>query len=114
MEIFTGLWKGKKLGYAGGNLKIMTILLIILIFWITCGYIAHGYALGYFTHKFPWSDHASFCRFAYIFGPFALVGELLHPPLHYLQTPLTIEQRWEAFHKEWPILSREDFERVEN
>jgi hypothetical protein len=93
------------MGYA-----IIVGLLLFMGLWVTCGYFAHGYVLGFFTARYPDQEHESFAREAYFFGPVALVSELLNPDRHYLQTPLTREQRWEHFHNMYPALGREYFE----
>jgi hypothetical protein len=92
-------------------MKKILVVLLIIGFWLTCGYYAHGYCLGYFTHRFPYFEHNRFATTtSYLFGPFALIVELIEIPKYYLQKPLTKEEAWQAYHEKWSNLTRQDFE----
>jgi hypothetical protein len=86
----------------------------LLLFWICCGYLNWGLEIGYLTNRFPESDHRGFAALCAITGPFCIPASLADWPLHWRTRPMTIEERWEAFHAQWPSLSREYFERRYN
>lgn len=86
------------------------LLVAALIIWILCGYIDYGYTLGYFDHRFPWTDNSGYALLMALGGPFALPASLSNPPLHWRTKPPTVEERWKAFHEQWPSLGRSDFE----
>jgi hypothetical protein len=97
-------------------MKKALVILLVIGFWLTCGYYAHGYSLGYFTHQFPWSKHEPWCTvWGYTGGPFALAASLIEGGNRYWRTkPLSTEERWNYFHSKWENLSMEEFEREEN
>lgn len=95
-------------------MKRSITIVAVLLFWAACGYVNYGLELGYFTHKFPCADHRAFAWACAFGGPFALPASFSETPLHWRTRPLTVEERWNEFHKRWPPLSREDFERSFN
>jgi hypothetical protein len=87
---------------------------LIIVFWIACGYVNFGLTLGKFTHNFPDQYNLDVAEFAAFTGPFGLPVSLLSGPHHWRTTPLTTEERWEAFQKMFPGLGREWFDRQNN
>jgi len=87
-----------------------------LLVWLICGYFAYGLTLGHFDHKFPCADNRQPAIFLGVFGPFGLIvsGVMTGPPYHWRITERSVEERWEIFHREFPDLSREYFERQYN
>lgn len=89
--------------------------IVLLISWCWCGYLNYGYTLGSLTHKYPDSDHVAISIFMAVGGPIAAPAVLITAqPMHWRTKPLTTEERWDAFHKNAPSLSREYFEQHYN
>lgn len=92
----------------------MLVILLAVILWATCGYINWGYTMGYFSHAYPAANHTGVATIAAIAGPVGLLPSLTNVPHHWRVKPMTVEERWEEFHRESPLLSREYFERNYN
>lgn len=83
----------------------------IAVFWIACGIHNWGFTLGDFSHRFPDQINTDVAGFYALVGPCGIPAVLLATgDRHWLLKPLTTEQRWEAFHKRFPDLGRDDFE----
>jgi hypothetical protein len=86
----------------------------IVLLWIGCSYADYGLTLGYFTKHYPQDSHIGFAVGMATGGPLSLPAALSDTPLHWRTKPLTTEERWQAFHEQWPSLSRDYFEREYN
>lgn len=85
---------------------------ILLVFWLACSYVDYGFFLGGFTQQFPDQSHVGAVIVLSAAGPVAFPGILLFcTPLHWRVKPLTIEEQWEYFHKEYPELDRAYFDK---
>jgi len=89
---------------------------IIIVLWVVCGFFNYGLTLGYFIHKFPEADHRGAAFAIAILGPCGAPASLLFggPPYHWRLKSLPVEERWKAFHEQFPDLDREYFEKVYN
>jgi hypothetical protein len=88
------------------------LVLLTVLMWMSCGYFNYGYTLGHMTHRFPCNVHVIFALIVAAMGPFGTFAVLLFcQPLHWRTKPLTVEERWKAFHEEYHNLSRDYFER---
>lgn len=87
---------------------------VLALFWIGCSYVDYGLTLGYFTQHWPQESQTGFAVGMAVFGPAGLVPALMVAPHHWRTKPLTTEERWQAFHEQWPSLSRDYFERNSN
>lgn len=81
-------------------------VLLVVLLWITCGYLARGMALGHFQHKYPDQSSAAFVNSFCLGGPMALVVALVEEdrPYQYTQHTRTTQERWEAFQERFPGL----------
>lgn len=83
-----------------------------VLIWLVCAFHNYGYTLGYFTHEYPAQSHRGIAPVMALSGPFGVpavyFGSL---DKHWLLRPLTTVQRWEAFHRLYPSLTREYFDR---
>lgn len=91
-------------------------VVLTLILWVITGYFGYGLTLGDFDHQFPWSDNRGIASFIAVTGPVGLGIMLIitGPPHHFRMTAPTVEERWQAFHAQWPRVSRGHFERQYN
>ena len=94
----------------------MTIRSVALgLGWVACGVLGWSMALGDFTCQFPESSHIVIASYVAAAGPFGVVVSAALRENHVLLfKPLTTEQRYEAFHEQWPKLRREVFEEEYN
>jgi len=92
----------------------MKKIIALVVLWVGCGYVDYGFVLGEFTHEFPWDYHTAFAIEMGLGGPLSLPASLSGPHHHWLTKPYTVEERWQAFHKRWPLLTREEFEQYYN
>ena len=96
-------------------MKRILIWILIGTFWVACGFGSYGLTLGMFTHECPWQRSTSFAVSMAFTGPVSLIVILaMDGGAHWRTTPLTTEERWQAFHEESPSLSRAYFEREYN
>ena len=89
--------------------------LIYLIIYIICGFLSYGLLLGLTVKLYPESKNFIFSIFISLFGPIGLIvtiilNLIISERLYWKIKPLTREQRWEAHHKQWPSLSRKEFD----
>lgn len=90
-------------------------LLIIIAIWLGCGFVDYGLMLGYLTHLAPEQANVGFSVAAACGGPLSIPAVLaLTAPYHWRIKPLTTEQRWEEFDRQWPTLGRAYFEQNYN
>lgn len=91
-------------------------IFISVAIWIACGVFNYGHVLGKFTHDFPDDDNRGVATAIAIAGPLGVIPVLITcgPPYHWRLHALSVEERWEYFHKRWPSLDREYFERMDN
>lgn len=85
----------------------------LIAIWLVCAYINWGFILGYFTNRYPWDENISIAAFVAVGGPLGLPTSLfVAAPHHYWRlVPTTREEQWAAYHKEWPSLSCDEFDR---
>lgn len=91
-------------------------ILVAVVGWLVCGWVAYGLVLGHFTRAFPYSNNSNLRNAAFLFGPAALLVELTHPPYTFRLRHLPLKERWDIYKKMFPYLSseagaREEFER---
>lgn len=86
-------------------------MIIFILVWIACGVFSYSSALGYFTYKYPWRRNTRFAVRMATLGILSVPASLICGDIHHLRLrPLSTEERWEAFHKEFPSLSKDYFE----
>jgi len=76
-------------------------LLLALILWIGCGYIARGYWIGHFTDEYPEQNAEEGSGVCYAVGPVALFAELTQPGKHWMAHGYSCQQRWNAFNAKY-------------
>lgn len=85
------------------------------IIWVACSFFNYGYVLGGNTHRFPDQQNQAGAIAIALTGPFGVPATAIVSGFHHwLLKPYTTDQRWEAFHKRWPNLSRDNFEEDDN
>lgn len=85
------------------------------VLWVARGFHNYGFTLGDMTHQFPEADNRGVAYFTALAGPLALPPVfLITLDKHWLLTPYTTERRWQEFHKEFPSLDHDEFERTWN
>ncbi len=94
--------------------------LLLLLVWVVCGVLAFGVTYGNFQGHIPelaWAKRRADAGIATAFalgGPFGLfVATLLSGFWQYglRYRPMPRAESWTAFHKRWPTLPVEEFER---
>lgn len=86
--------------------KIVALWLV----WALCGFVAWGISIGHWTCMYPSQSHVGISAIMAVAGPFGIAGMLTTAPIRWRIKPLTYEQRWQVFHAEYSVLSREDFD----
>jgi hypothetical protein len=77
--------------------------------WLICSYFNYGMLLGGFTYRAPTHDVLMASVVFSAGGPFTVPAALIFGG-HWRTRPLTVEERWKAFHARWPNIDRADFE----
>jgi len=90
---------------------VITFLIIVL--WLSFGFVGYAIELGYFTKRYPYHDHNPIGLLAgcLIFGPISALAAFIMWGPYFRVRPLTKEQRWNAFNEMFPSLGRSYFER---
>ena len=88
---------------------------MIVLVWLFCEFLTWGVSLGCFTHRYPSSNHTGICALLTVLGPCGLIASSISSVvssghIYWRVVPMTKEERWGAFHKRWPSLSRQEFE----
>jgi hypothetical protein len=94
-------------------LRALLLAAAVACGWGYAGYTAYGYCLGNATQRHPSIRHHEFCRTFAVGGLLALVAMSGDGFRHWRTTPLSKEERWAAFQRQWPTLGRDYFERNE-
>lgn len=96
-----------------GRKRLLKIAFIVV--WVTFSFLDWGMTLGQFTNDFPAQSNTAVAAVMAAGGPLAFpacaVGALAQSAVNFRVRPLSYEQRWEAFHCKYPILTRQDFEK---
>lgn len=84
--------------------------------YLLCSVINYGLILGLFTHKFPYQMHYDIAVAVAFAGPLGTPAAIVHslPHFRFRLRHLSVEERWVHFHKTFPSLDREEFERSYN
>lgn len=94
------------------------ILALIVSMNLVCAVASWGLTLGSFTQNFPYMKHTGICITFFIFGlvlgPICLIALiticLMDQRVSFRLKPLSKEERWRIFHKQFNTLDREYFE----
>jgi hypothetical protein len=90
----------------------MLLLVCIILIYIACAIHNWGFTLGDFTFKYPARNHIPIAMFMAISGPIGLLTVLFYSKnKHWRWRPLSVEERWQAFSKDYAILGREYFDK---
>lgn len=89
--------------------------ILIALLWIACAIHNWGFTLGETTHHYPMSNNIGISLFTAASGPFGVPAVFcVGLDSHWMLSPLSTEERWQAFHKRWPSLDRDEFEETWN
>jgi hypothetical protein len=84
--------------------------LALSLLWLACSYANWGLTMGYFSHEYPDQSNIGISTFNAFGGPFALPASLTLQPRYWRVKPMTVEERWQAFHENFPHLTRAYFD----
>ena len=89
------------------------LIAAIVVTWLACGVLAHGFTMGYWVHAYPEARHNFWAIIiSLLAGPLDLIATLAFCGFRYWAwTELPKEERWKHFKARFGNLGRDSFER---
>lgn len=87
------------------------MVVIYVLGWVVCGFLAYGFGLGASPKQFPYMRHERECRFISLLGPFGLFAIAVVDGFGtWRLKPTTYNERLAIFLSEYSLLGQEYFD----